>query len=577
MTGRQLLRRITSHPDFLALVAVFFFAWLAAKPLFGSGYFNMHDDLQMMRQLNMEKCFIDGQIPCRWIPDMGYGYGYPLFNFYPPLPYLTGQLFRIVGYSYADTAKALFIVAFIASGVTMYYLAKRFFGRLGGVVSSIFYVWAPYHAVDVYVRGAMNESWGLIWFPLILLFAYNVLSLKSKKWVDYAPAVIGLSLSWFALMTSHNLMVIVFTPFFAVWCAIWLLYSRNWKSVLPLITGGALAIGLSAFFSLPVLFEKNIVQTDTLVRGYYEFTAHFPSLRQLFISRFWGYGPSVWLENDEMSFQIGWFHWGIPLFVALILAVRTIKTKKFDAIFWAILGMGLTAAGAAFMDHPRSTPIWQQFTALQFIQFPWRYLTMVILGTSFVAGGIAALLKSVPRYLIVTFSIIAVVAYSWSFFLPQNGKLGPLTDEEKFTGAAWELQQTAGIYDYLPATAKTAPKAPRRTQADILEGKGVIEEGRSGTNWEEFKVVAETPAIIRISVLDFPEWKVFVNGNEVEKFIPETEEWGRIHITVPKGDNKVTARLYDTPVRTFGNILSLFSWVTLLVLSVYLYKKRETA
>ena len=82
----------------LPLLFVIFVGLLAGRTLFGQGYFNMHDDLQMMRQLQMEKCFIDGQIPCRWVPDMGYGFGFPLFNFYPPLPYMVGELFRVVGF-----------------------------------------------------------------------------------------------------------------------------------------------------------------------------------------------------------------------------------------------------------------------------------------------------------------------------------------------------------------------------------------------------------------------------------------------------------------------------------------------
>ena len=59
-------------------------------------YWNMHDDMQMIRQFEMEKCFQDRQIPCRWAPDVGYGYGLPLFNYYPPLPYLIGQTFRFL-------------------------------------------------------------------------------------------------------------------------------------------------------------------------------------------------------------------------------------------------------------------------------------------------------------------------------------------------------------------------------------------------------------------------------------------------------------------------------------------------
>ena len=48
------------HPNFLPLAFVVVLGILASRTLlFQSGYFNMHDDLQMMRQLQMEKCFED--------------------------------------------------------------------------------------------------------------------------------------------------------------------------------------------------------------------------------------------------------------------------------------------------------------------------------------------------------------------------------------------------------------------------------------------------------------------------------------------------------------------------------------
>ena len=82
----NLVRKLISSPNFWPLIIILAFALLAGRTLLTPGYFIMHDDLQMMRQLEMEKCFLDRQIPCRWIPDMGYGFGFPLFNFYPPLP-----------------------------------------------------------------------------------------------------------------------------------------------------------------------------------------------------------------------------------------------------------------------------------------------------------------------------------------------------------------------------------------------------------------------------------------------------------------------------------------------------------
>lgn len=567
MKSLSWLANLSRRPSFWPTVVVLIFGFLAARHLFAPGYFNMHDDLQMMRQLEMEKCFMDGQIPCRWVPDMGYGYGYPLFNYYPPLPYLTGQLFRVLGFSFVATAKLLFAFAFIASGLTMYALAKEFFGRVGGTLSAIFYIWAPYHSVDVYVRGAMNESWALIWFPLVFLYAYKVLASKEtfKKNINL---IILLALSWFALFTSHNLMVIVLLPFFALWCLLWLVLKRRVWAVPQLALGGALSIALAAFFTLPVILEKDIVQTGSLIVGYYEYSAHYASIAQILFSRFWGYGPSVWLTEDRMSFQIGWFHWIVPLFVTLYAVRSYIVNKTLSKAVLAVLFFVLSGWLAAFMIHSRSIFFWKHIEALSFIQFPWRYLTVVIFSFSFAAGGLMYFLKGKTRLLSAVFVVLAVLIYSWSFFYPEHGKMGKLTDEEKFTGAAWDLQQTAGIYDYLPNTAKTAPKAPRTVQAEFMEGKGKVIEGARGTNWEKFQIEAESDSVIRMNVMNYPNWVVLVNGQKVETYVADTEEWGRIYFNVPSGTSYIEARLYDTPVRTIGNMVSLLSWSALLAFLV---------
>src|SRR3990172_970811 len=78
--------------------------------LLGRGYFNMHDDLQVMRVYEMSKCFSNGQIPCRWSPDMAYGYGQAMFNYYSAFPYYLGVLIRILTpLSLMGTVKLLFM------------------------------------------------------------------------------------------------------------------------------------------------------------------------------------------------------------------------------------------------------------------------------------------------------------------------------------------------------------------------------------------------------------------------------------------------------------------------------------
>ncbi len=568
------LLKLYTRPDFWPILTVIVAALLAGRGLMGEGYFNMHDDLQMMRQLEMEKCFLDLQIPCRWVPDMGYGFGYPLFNYYPPLPYLVGQGIRLLGFAFTDTAKILFILSFVVSGLTMYMLAKEFFGRIAGTLSAVFYIWAPYHAVDVYVRGAMNESWGLMWFPLILWSGYRLIIEKKNNhyWI------LVLSLSWFALFTSHNLMVLIFGPVFALWLMLWMFVTKNWNKIPQLALAGIWSFGLAAFFTLPVFMEKGIVQTNTLVKGYYEYTAHFVSIPQLFTSRFWGYGPSVWNTTDDgMPFQIGWPLWGTAVLVGIFILLRLYKAKKIDPVLLPTIYMLLIGGFATFMTHNKSTPIWQAIKPLEFVQFPWRFLTITILGLSFSVGYIESVAPKALKAGLVSLLIAFAIGYSFNYFKPEHGKLGPLTDNQKFTAAAWDLQQTAGIYDYLPNTAKTAPKAPQVHLAEIVKGEGVVTTAIQGTDWGIVKLDLAEDSMIRLGILQFPDWQVRVDGVLVNDYVSEDEQWGRIYFDAPKGEHTVEINLKSTPPRTIGNVVSTLSWLLVLGSVVELKQKKKVS
>lgn len=588
----KLIKKLLSNTGLITFLLVLISGVLASRTLlFEKGYFNMHDDLQMMRQLEMEKCFKDGQIPCRWVPDMGYGFGFPLFNFYPPLPYLVGQVVRLLGFSFVDTAKILFALAIILSGYSMYYLASTVFkNKWAGVISSIFYVWAPYHAVDVYVRGAMNESWALIFFPLIFLFSYKFLTsednqknlfsniFKFDKWM------ILLSLSYFGLFTSHNLMIMIFTPFFAVWCFIVMYMHKSWNKIIRLGVSGVYSVLLSAFFTLPAIFENDLTWLKSQLIGYYDYTAHFVTLYQLLISRYWGYGPSVWLEYDRMAFPAGLVHWVLSIIILGIIGLIFFKFKKKNLLdkeqVLLVVFVFVMAWLAAFMTHVRSTPVYQLFPFLALVQFPWRFLTLVTFGFSFISGfSLIILQKFISRKLtavILITTTLFVVIFNWNFFLPENGKMGKLTDQEKFSAAAWDLQQTAGIYDYLPLTAKTAPKEPQKHLVEVVDIKSgkivktdkvVFSQESQGTNWAKFSVENGLENVdLRIGLFEFPGWKVYVDGKPIKQFVPEIEAWGRMWINLPKGNHQVEFKFEDTPIRSISNIISLVSWLGLLVL-----------
>lgn len=548
------------------LVSVILLLFLTIPAFWGTlkpGYFPMHDDLQAMRQLVMDKCFRDFQIPCRWSEDLGYGFGYPLFNFYPPLPYYFGQVIHWLGFQFVDIVKVLIVLNFLASGLAMYLLAQSFWGRWGGLLSAILYVYAPYHAVDIYVRAAMNEAWALVWFPAIFWALYKLIS--TNRWIYVSALSVFVAL----LMLSHNPLLMVFAPGAFLWGLFWLIQSHNFKSLLKLLVASFWALGLAAFFTLPVILEQKFVHIETLVTGYFNYLAHFVNLNQLFISRFWGYGDSRFGPVDDMSFQIGHLHWILSL-ASLVVALIFYYKKRFDIYLMIVLFFGMTLL-YTFMTHQRSSFIWQAFPQLQYLQFPWRFLVLSIFGTSFLAGSIVLLLKEIPQRakMMILFGLVIFTILFYKDYFHWKGHWPWVSDQVKFSGELWRLQITSGIFDYLPKWAPLPPKDPPKGDAEMISGDGEIKKIFKNSTKQQYQVKVRKEGVFQINTLYFPGWRYFVNGREVKVDPTKDQELGRPTIKLPPGDYQVIAKLTNTPIRNIGNLLSIISWIVLFFVVIY--------
>jgi len=548
----------------LVLIIPAFFFFL--KP--GHLYWNMQDDMQMMRQLEFEKCLKDGQIPCRWNPDLGFGYGYPLFNFYPPLPSLIGQIFRTFSFSFIQSVKLTAIAQFVLAAFFMYLLASSIFGKFGGFISALFYTYVPYHALNIYVRGAMNEAWAATFFPLIFYFSRKII-LKRKN-LD----VLGLGVSFALLLLSHNPMVLTFTPILFVWVLFWLYQTYKLKiklmipSIIRLAFAGLLSAALAAFFTFPVLFETKFVQVESMFQNYYSFSAHFVSLKQLFLSNFWGDGPSVWGIADGMSFMIGFIHWILAILIIIYFIFIWIKTKKIDNKLLLPIILIFMGFFSVFMTHEKSTFLWLIFKEIQKVQFPWRFLNHSAFLFSLAVGILPYILNKIfskKNSLIVSISILIILLITnISHFYPVYS--GPLTDDQKFSGDSWTRQITSSIYDYLPKTANTAPKSTAKPYIDNVEPEKALVNfygEKKGTDWLFFNLFLNQPAKITISQLAFPNFEITDKGQKIDyKVEPEL---GRMVIDLKSGDHQIYVKLKNTPIRTISNYISLFAWLSLVL------------
>ena len=536
--------------------------WNLLRP----GYFPMQDDLQAFRVQQMDKCFDDFQIPCRWVPDAGYGYGYPQFNYYPPFPYYVGAVLHRVGIQYIDTVKLLFIAGYILSAITMFILVSELTTKWSGFVASVLYTYIPYKAVEVYVRGALSEFWAQIFFPLILWSIYKLIKTGKNSYL----LLMGVSIA--LLATTHSLMTMIFAPIAILWALYWL-YKQSlplrgeekWKNMFKVFWSGLLGFGLSAFFLLPVLFEKKFAHVDSVLSGYFDYRAHFVSLHKLFLSREWGYGSSGF-PNELLNLSLGTIQWVVGIGAGILAALNIKKEKNKSIVAIGLLFLSLTSV---FMIHMRSSFIWAKLPFLWYMQFPWRFLAVSIFLLCLLSGFFIYF-SGKFKYIVGGLLIVSSIILNIGFFVPKDWLY--ITDKEKFSGVSWQKQMTISIFDYLPIYATLPPINEASEKPEIMDGNAIFINYKKGSNFQYGSVKVIEDSVIRLPLFDFPGMQVKVDGKKIEHYNNDCRGqefcYGLITFKLPIGEYKIDIKLTNTPIRTIGNILTLLS-ITIFIVLVY--------
>lgn len=560
--------------NLIAAVVIFIFSLLLSLPLLKPGFFTVHDDQQIARLFLFDKSLRTGQLPPRWVDDLGFGFGYPLFIFYPPFVYMLGEIYHLLGFGFIDSIKLVFFSAFLFSGLAMYLFVKDLFGKTPALVSALFYVFAPYRALDVYVRGALAESFSFVWLPFIFWSFYELE--RTKKAIFIYLSAIFLAL----LMITHNL---IFMPFMLL-LPFYLLYlvfkSKSKKlSIIRIAFSFAVAGGLSAFFWLPSLWEKQFTIVDNLLLvNLANYNIHFVYPQQLW-NWPWGFGGSAAGLADGISFKIGKIHMIIAL-ASLILGMLHLFKNKFKTkpstftsqlsiIFFTLFVF------AAFMTTFYSKPIWDLLPPLGYLQFPWRFLTFTIFFASILAGAFIYYLR-LPILKLV-FSLVLtflLVIPNLKLFKPQTYR-GDLTDKKATSKETLNWYVSSSSFEYIPKGVELyqgdlgtnlfkIEKSQIPTQKiEIENGQAQIQMVKENPSGISFTISAASPTIIKANVFNFPGWHLKVDNREIP--ISDNNKFKLITATIPEGNHSVKIDFTNTPVVNLANALSLIAVFTLVV------------
>lgn len=512
------------------------------------GIYTMHD-FHVFRQHEFNECLAAGSFPCRWAPDATKGFGQPLFNFYGQIPYWVGAIFGLGNQNELLGVKLTFIFTLVAAAYAMFAFARSEFGDRVGLLAAVVYSWLPYRAVDVWVRGALNEAFAFVYYPLILWAAVRFVKTRQFIYAGWTSLLLAL------LLATHNLSFLMFVPFLGVVVA-WKWWSnRNFHTILDFISIFLGAILLSAFYLFPVIAETGLISVGDITKGYYGYQLHWATLNQLFISRFWGYGGSGWGPNDNLSFAVGYIAW-VPLILLGVYLVLARFKKQFASSYVVFAACSLLAI---FLTHGKSEIIWKLIPPLSFIQFPWRFLAIAAVFGALVAGLWA---KVLPKALIALFAVV-IIFQGVNQFKPDIWK--DVTQEEYFSGASWDEQRSSALTDYWPQSAKFVPTTFAPLTPTFMYGTGKVSKViKVGPRAEFTADITSALAKVSLPIIYFPGWKLVSTGNSQLKTDSDT---GLITIMLDKGQHDIRLAFTNTWPRTIGNIVSLLSFGLLLILT----------
>lgn len=564
---------------YFGILIILLLSYFAIQPIFINGFFPMHDDTQVARVFEMAKSLGDGMFPVRWVADLGYGYGYPIFNFYAPLAYYVGGTLAFIGFDALFATKLMIGIGILISGVSMYLLAREFWGSWGGLLSAVFYMYAPYNALNVYVRGDIAEVYAYGFIPLVFFGMYKLYQVsveksdkqkeKSKQNKPWKWVAVG-AISYAAVILSHNLTAMMVTPIVGLAGAgLGIVSYRKEKKLHTayyLVLTMLIGLALSAFYWLPVPFQMQYTNVLSQIGGKADYALHYVCLPQLWDSP-WGYGGSAPGCADGMSYRVGKLHLVFAMLALIAIPFVWKKSKTHSVVIGSTVLVLLTGV---WLTTESSKLIWDVVPLMAFFQYPWRFLVLVTFAASLVAGSLPWMVEKVksdnglsgvmPLGLTGIGITIALILYIKLFvpqtILPKNAE--DYTDQHSLRWVTSKISDEYMPRDFMKPENETEIVKNKLASVDMNATIPVVEE-KTQSVFAHVTMPEDGDLLIRTAY--FPGWQARVDGEPAEM-----KAFGRgILVRVPRGEHTVLLQLVQTPIETMGNAISISGIVVLIV------------
>lgn len=495
-----------------------------------------------------------GHLWVRWASLLSGGHGSPLFIFYAPGLMYLALPFHLVGLPLLACLKLATLALRLVGVMSLFALAARRFGPMGGLTAGLAFALAPYLNALVFVRGALSEHAAVCLIPPLLLCLDAALTRRRS-----AP-LLGAALLFAAVIGTHNITGLLVAPAILLWGLIAALLHARWRLMVRALIVFAWGIALAALLWLPALMLSSRVRVDEMFGGWRDWT-YMCDVERLW-TRFREIGGQPLFRN--LTFAPG--DWQILAAIgACVITARALRRtrirpraktaahRRLVATVVPLAIFAVFAAGFTLLDHP----LWERVPLVTTIQFPYRLLAVMTPMICLATAGIGLLF---PRRAEGTWAwvlLLGLVATSASMYPgPQEKARFVVEGRERSVRSARVERLVATTYqtgnnldEFLPRTVdRTSPLVGAMASPEPFMMPPESGDVRS-MDGDPLRctVTLSREAEIRFPVFAFSGWRAAVDGERVSV---SADPEGRISVACPAGEHTVTLWFgLDTPSR----------------------------
>lgn len=545
------------HKKIKGVVIVLLFSILPIISVLRKGAYESGDfTIQIYRAIDFFNSLSQGILLPRWGAELNATYGHPIFIFAAPLPYYVISFFHLFGFSFIASTKLLLITAFIGSGLTMYYFVKKYYGEKAGIVAAIFYLYTPFHLVDLHFRVSLGDTLAFALYPLAFLFLTNLF--YKPKFRDF----LLLTLVTFLLVISHP--ITIYGLIFLGVYFLFLIYAKrsNIKNIFLASLGLATGMLLSSIYWLPLIIESSNTHEALLYKE-----VLFTNFWELIYSP-WMYGFLFQGHSGELSFILGYAQ-----ILIIIISVYFLISSKFNKNIKKLVILLLSSLFVIlFMITPHSNFIWDAIPLLKSLNITYRLLFIVVFIMAFLAGITVSKISNKWVVIFIVLFAVSTTILNWG----NRRTIPEINDTYLKNNLPYSTHEVEGHKPSLPIWRDIEnswmSEIPKYS-LEIIKGSGDQKQISVKQNSSSYLISNKVTIEVRRNLFYFPGWKVYDNG-KVIKINFENE--GFVEFGLNPGIHKVDIVFEDTKARKNAKYLFLFGiFIIFAVFLLNLSKKRR--